>query len=108
MPKFQYSVDDHDEGSRYDVPTKKSLLQGRVYTPGEASRDWELMAESCADDYHSNHDGWEASWPLEFRLYEDGAEVAHVTVDCEHRPSFQAHQQAWQPPVAVTSVGTSQ
>lgn len=92
MAKFQYSVGDrpdyHTTESRYDVPTKKTLLDGHVYVPGAKARDWEIMAEACAEDYHSNHDGWEASWPVELRLYEDGTEVARLIVECEHQPAF--------------------
>ena len=29
-----------------------------------SSDNLEYIAEDCAENYHSEHDGWEASWPL--------------------------------------------
>ena len=46
------------------------------------------MAQHCADDHYNNHDGWEATWPMEFRLYKDGTEVAKVLVNMEMEPQF--------------------
>lgn len=31
-------------------------------------RRW--LVDECAEDYHSNHDGWEDSWPLTITLWE--------------------------------------
>ena len=48
------------------------------------------IARLCADDYHTHHDGWEASWPLTLVLYEseDGPEMARFTVDRVVGPVF--------------------
>ena len=58
---------------------------------------WEInaylwIAEDCADDYHSNHDGWESSWPLNITLYEteDGPAIAEFIVERESQPVFYA------------------
>lgn len=50
------------------------------------------IAEQCAEDFHSNHDGWEVVWPREFVLYEteDGPTLARFEVDMEARPEFSA------------------
>jgi hypothetical protein len=50
------------------------------------------LAERCADDWHSNHDGWEASWPRTFVLFRDktGPAFARFTVDREYAPQFSA------------------
>ena len=50
------------------------------------------MAQEAADDYHSNHDGWEATWPLTFSLHEteDGPEVARFEVERECQAVFWA------------------
>lgn len=50
------------------------------------------IAEQCADDWHSNHDGWEAQWPRVFVLYADkeGPELARFEVERETVPHFMA------------------
>ena len=54
--------------------------------------DQETLIEEAADDYHSNRDGWEASWPCAFALAatKDGPEMARFEVDRETRPEFHA------------------
>ena len=51
------------------------------------------LAERCADDFHSNHDGWECRWPREFELYEseDGPAVAKLLIERESVPLFTAY-----------------
>lgn len=50
------------------------------------------MAQEAAGDYHANHDGWEATWPLEFSLHETegGPEIARFEVQREAEPVFYA------------------
>jgi hypothetical protein len=50
------------------------------------------IAEQCADDWHSNHDGWEASWPRVFALYasKEGPAIAHMEVERETVAQFMA------------------
>lgn len=72
-----YCVVDHCEDSRYR------------FTPNDTSGDaW--TAEEAANDYHSNHDGWESSWPLTFRLFktEDGPPLGDFEVAMEYEPVF--------------------
>lgn len=70
----------HEEYSRHDFPRGQNLYW----------RDWSCVVTDLADDYHSNHDGWESSWPLQFRIYEDGVEVARFEVEREYDPRFTA------------------
>ena len=55
-------------------------------------RDAEDWAVEAAEDYHGNHDGWEAHWPLTFAIYEteDGPEIARFLVERETVPQFHA------------------
>ena len=50
------------------------------------------MAQEAASNYHHKHDGWEASWPLEFALHEveEGPELARFEVQREAEPVFYA------------------
>ena len=50
------------------------------------------MAQDAARDYHNAHDGWEASWPLEFSLHEreGGPEITRFEVQREAEPVFYA------------------
>lgn len=70
----------HDENGRLSFPKGQHLY-------GE---DWSCVVTDLANDYHSNHDGWESSWPLEFRIYKTGVEVARFNVERAHEPQFYA------------------
>jgi hypothetical protein len=70
----------HDENGRFSFPKSQKLY-------GQA---WSLVATDLAEDYHSNHDGWEAHWPLQIRIYDDGVEVARFSVERENEPVFYA------------------
>jgi len=78
-----YEVDD-------DEPRYKITVGGSWDIAVEF--DAESVAESCAEDYHSNHDGWEDSWPLIIALFnsEDGPEITRFEVDREAVPQFTA------------------
>ncbi|MES2367737.1 MAG: hypothetical protein V4563_17805 [Pseudomonadota bacterium] len=61
------------------------------------SEDWDVdtfAASQCADDYHSNHDGWECTWPMEFYLAttEDSKEWKMFLVDREYSAEFHARE----------------
>ena len=86
-----YSVVEHGD-QRFELLTIKRGDQ----------RDTAIEA---ADDYHSNHDGWESRWPLTFDLYENeegGAAFARFEVERESVPEFWAYPRAL--PDAVDAV----
>jgi hypothetical protein len=70
----------HDKYGRIDFPAGQKLY----------GRAWDLVVTDLAEDLHDNHDGWEAEWPLQIRIYEDDAEVARFSVEREHVPQFSA------------------
>lgn len=82
LDPYKYSAgnhpDDHATESRFEFPRGQCL-----YT-----EDWRLVATDLADDYHSNHDGWEANWPVEFRIYKDSECVWKGEIDREMEPAF--------------------
>lgn len=56
--------------------------------------DGEMLAEEAAADYHSEHDGWEAKWPLTINIHDGdgGPVVASFSVDREYEPVFSAQE----------------
>lgn len=57
----------------------------------EADDDLEEMAEAAAQDYWSNHDGFEARWPLTFDiLLPDGGLIGSAVVEMDTEPAFTA------------------
>lgn len=82
---FSYSAGNcesyHDESGLIAFRRGQSLYR----------RSWYLVVTDLAADFRNNHDGWECTWPLEFRIYEDGTEVARFDVECELEPSFSAY-----------------
>lgn len=95
-PVLQYSIGGdqacwHEPWSRYSFPKGQKLY-------GES---WDLIADELAEDYHVNHDGWEATWPLQLRIYKDDIEVARFTVEREYEPRFTA----WEIDLPVSPAG---
>ena len=62
----------------------------------ESDHDTEFMdwvVEDCANDYHSEHDGWESSWPITFRIWTESGEVlGDYLVERDYDPVFRAHR----------------
>lgn len=79
---YEYSAGnhphDHCGDCRFEFPKHQSLYH----------QEWRLVATDLADDYHSNHDGWEASWPIEFRIYKDAECVWKGDIEREMEPAF--------------------
>lgn len=68
---------------------------GRVEIDPTDEWEYEMLAEKCADDYRSNHDGWEhESWvndSLPFILYDSKMNlIGTFDVYLEYEPSFSA------------------
>ncbi len=58
----------------------------------DIEEDGEYLAEDAAENYHSEHDGWEDTWPIKINLHkeDEGDVVATYGVDLEHTPTFSA------------------
>jgi hypothetical protein len=81
-----YNEDGDDEGRRHQV-----TLIADYDLDDDTWND--SIAEQCAEDWHSNHDGWEASWPRVFSLYRQktGPSFARFEVERETVPQFNAY-----------------
>jgi hypothetical protein len=54
--------------------------------------DPEWIAEDAADYEYHDCDGWDRSWPLTFKIWdENGVELGSFLVDLEFDPTFSAH-----------------
>lgn len=61
------------------------------------SEDYDLddfTAGQCAEDYHANHDGWEATWPIQLWLAEteESTEWKQFVVEREYLAEFYARE----------------
>ena len=74
MSDLEYEV---DGGGRYHIRTSRKY--------GE---NYEGFAQDAAQDYYDCHDGWEASWPLEIKVYSDGEFVGTFDAEMEMQPTF--------------------
>lgn len=75
----EYSIG--DAGERYSANTTWEMEEAAL----------EYIAQDCAEDYHSNHDGWEDKWPLVVHLYStEGLRIGSFIVKLEMEPSFYA------------------
>ena len=51
--------------------------------------DFETEVKYLAEDYFDNHDGWEDSWPMVFRVWsEEGEHLGDFDVEMETIPEF--------------------
>ena len=58
---------------------------------GDSEGEW--IAREAAEDYHSQHDGWEASWPITLIIRrENGSEIGIYDIDREYVPEFYARK----------------
>ncbi|WP_089177289.1 hypothetical protein [Bosea sp. AS-1] len=80
MPKYQYSAGDHPD---YHQPHSWC----DAHEIKHFADDLEFVAEQCAENYHDNG-GYEDRWPVEFRIYTNGTEVARFNIEREYEPSF--------------------
>ncbi|EKS29278.1 hypothetical protein [Afipia felis] len=74
---YQYEVE--NDGERYD-------FKSNFTSDTETGKGW--LAESAAEDFYNEHDGWEARWPLEFSIYEGETFLGCFSVDMESQPHF--------------------
>lgn len=58
--------------------------------------DVEIIAREAANDYWSNHDGWESEWPLNFEIFINGKSYGVCAVEMESQPNFSANLKAVQ------------
>lgn len=56
--------------------------------------DLQCMAEACAEDDHTNHDGWERGNEFAIFLFKDGALHSTYTVTVDYEPVFHAQPAA--------------
>lgn len=77
----------------YSVYEKGSEAEYRFEYNSIWSKDrLDFIAEEIADDYFSNHDGWEASWPLNIYIWDDKHEyIGACSVEMEAQPAFYAY-----------------
>lgn len=92
MSKVQYTVVD----TGVEFPEDAYSL-GILSVPNNPDQwDIEIIAREAADDYWSNHDGWESTWPLEFEIFIDGKSAGKCLVSMEMEPVFSANMKAVQ------------
>lgn len=77
---YFYSVEDHDRDERYLLNAPASVSGVELQT----------FATLCGEDYHHAHDGWEASWPLTFAIYDGDQLLGRFIVEREVVPQFSA------------------
>ncbi len=90
---------------RYTTYEDETYERSWVYVPPswqtsgyDLTDEWDLanLAEACADDYHSNHDGWEhRSWndgsgSVTFYIWTSETTKVRYDVWLEYQPHFSA------------------
>lgn len=79
-----YDILQHDYNKR--VP------RGIVYAPSTTLYDARGAAEAYADYVHSQREGYECTWPLKFRVRDQGGTTTDFEVDREFVPEFTARE----------------
>ena len=88
--------DDEHDGSIvcvYDIMTHDLNRQekGVVYASNVSVFDLGDVVEAYADWMHSKREGYEVTWPLEFRVRCPDKSIHDFEVHREHVPKFTAH-----------------
>ena len=82
--RFTYEVHEDSDGDERYGP-----LVGLV-RPGNLA-DLTDAAEAAAEDWSRAHGGWEADWPVKFRLYDEAdALLGTMIVERDMEPVFRA------------------
>ena len=64
-----------------------------LYLDKKDMRHLTNLGRAMAEDYFSNHDGWEASWPITFHIFDGKKElIGKVEVGMETEPVFYARK----------------
>ena len=80
MNTYLYRVPEHCEESIYQVQS----VHG---TQDQLGCKW--IVEQAAENYFSDHDGWDCHWPLTFELLDDDQHVIYrAEVQLESQPLF--------------------
>ena len=76
----------------YDIMTHdySKKTRGVVYVADMNLCDAGDAAEAYADYVHSDRDGWDSSWPLNFRVRSPDGMLEDFSVDREFEPVFTA------------------
>lgn len=78
---YEYAIENEEE--RYEFKTV-------FVSDSETGRNW--IAQDAAEDFYNNHDGWEASWPIDFSIFSGEKFVGSFSVHCEAVPQFSAYR----------------
>lgn len=73
--KITYTVGDNGD-DKYELET--SWNENHI----------DYMADEAAEDFHSNHDGWESFWPLNFEIFIEDVSQGIYKVERENSPTF--------------------
>lgn len=80
MITYIYSLSDDFDDS-FEFESEQELHEDRS--------DREFLAQLAAEDYHSEHDGWEDSWPITLTIWlADGTLIGRFEVDRDYEPVF--------------------
>jgi hypothetical protein len=91
------SWDDDEEAGRdivaFDILTHSFRDEKRhvIYAPNTQVRTMADAAEMYADFAYRQRDGWDAGWPLTFRVRVEDGTFADFEVTMEQVPAFTAH-----------------
>ena len=85
--RIRYWIQEYGDGPNDSVT---------IDVPAALGDDVDDYVENCAEDFHANHDGWEATWPITFCVQGAGdsrtgwGKVQVFVVDRESRTHFSA------------------
>lgn len=82
--EFDEMDDDERADRAWKVPDEVGILDPSFRYPCKSVRN---AAEKYADYFHSDRDGWENTWPLNFVVF-DGERYFDVEVDREYVAEF--------------------
>lgn len=83
---------------QYSVGSKEERVDWRLTCDATLSDKFNAyVAETAAENYYWNHDGWDDDWPLNFYFWdENGNYLGQWSISMESVPRFSAYNEEYE------------
>ena len=86
-----YAEESEDDETWKEYPRNPPKVDG--WRTDAWATDAKNAAETYADYFHGNRDGWECTWPVEFMVRDmETGTVERYSVDRDYDPTFSARK----------------
>lgn len=90
MAKIYYAIVEHfNAGASISVEDAYEIPVSDIYNNDHSPSSIRTIVEQAAEDYYFEHDGWEFTWPVTIRLWDEQKYlIGDYEVEMEAEPTF--------------------